>query len=674
MKRRAASWWTAAWIAAVAVAAGVRIWNALFGPLFYGYDEWAHVSYIFFLDLYRSLPYADQGWSYFHPPLYYALGWAIAQISSAESLIRGLGLLGAAASLGTAALAALVVRRWLEGPPALAWLAFVAVALLPVHVYTSVMVGNEMLACFVASSALTCFLMNEHRESPRLGLDLLTGLLAGLAALTKISGITVLGSIGLSLLLVHFLRERRSSSAQLATRLAAVGGVAIVIAGPFYLRTFVEYGTPFQLSRDFPPMLGFELQQPPGERSWRDFVSVPPRLFVEPGYDTPHMQRSVWGNLYLNMWCDTYGVSQIPITGWDSPKPRGQTITRLFAVLGIGPTLLALLGALLSAQAARRRRSSADVTLLIVSASSLLSFVVFAVQVPTWAAVKASYLLALSLPYGFFVARAALALWQRKHGYVWIAVLPVSAAALATAFVFTSGAALEMRQDKREMSGVHLLFGEYDRSRAGWKRAAARSGSVGRVVSDGLAAAELLSGNANAARRLYRRTLRQPLEDEPYRANRLAVAAALDGDAAAASRLLEQPWAAAYPELLVNRGALRLASGDARAAEAELRRAAQLVPDLVPAWTNLATALDAQGRSEEAQAARDEASAAAARAPRGFPYGVGNGDLSAVGGNQRWMLLASRNGELTLWKPERARGAPENPHLTISFGDQTAKP
>ena len=121
------------------------------------------------------------------------------------------------------------------------------------------------------------------------------------------------------------------------------GAKALVVAGPFYLRTLLEYGTPFQLSRDFPPMLDIELLQPPGERSLRDYVGVPPKMFAEPAFDTPHMQRSVWGNLYLNMWCDNYGASQIPITGWDSPEARGDAILRTFALLGLAPTLLALL-------------------------------------------------------------------------------------------------------------------------------------------------------------------------------------------------------------------------------------------------------------------------------------------------------------------------------------------
>src|SRR5262247_1421234 len=102
--------WLAAWCAALGVAAGVRLWDALGGPLLWGYDAWGHVAYALFLDLYRAVPWADQGWSYFHPPLHYAVGWALAQGGSGELLVRGLAVAGSVASLATAALAASVVR------------------------------------------------------------------------------------------------------------------------------------------------------------------------------------------------------------------------------------------------------------------------------------------------------------------------------------------------------------------------------------------------------------------------------------------------------------------------------------------------------------------------------------------------------------------------------------
>ena len=80
----------------------MRLWNALAGPRMWGYDAWGHVAYVLYLDLYRAVPWADQGWSYFHPPLHYLIGWALAQAGSGELLMRGLALWGSLASLLTA--------------------------------------------------------------------------------------------------------------------------------------------------------------------------------------------------------------------------------------------------------------------------------------------------------------------------------------------------------------------------------------------------------------------------------------------------------------------------------------------------------------------------------------------------------------------------------------------
>ncbi len=168
-----------AWGLALTFAVASRVWNALALPVLSGYDAQGHVSYALFLDLYRAVPYADQGWSYFHPPLYYFFGWILAQAGSAPVLVRGLGLLSSAASLGLAALAGACVRRALPGRPGLAPLAFVAVAFLPVHVYTSPWPGNELMAALFGALAVVAFAVNERRPRPRLSGDAATGLWPG---------------------------------------------------------------------------------------------------------------------------------------------------------------------------------------------------------------------------------------------------------------------------------------------------------------------------------------------------------------------------------------------------------------------------------------------------------------------------------------------------------------
>ncbi|MCH7709176.1 MAG: hypothetical protein IH884_11860, partial [Myxococcales bacterium] len=138
-KRR---WIVAGWLVSLGAAIGVRLWNALEGPLMWGYDAWGQVAYAIFVDLYHAVPWADQGWSYFHPPLHYLIGWGLARFGSGEILVRGLSVLGSLASLGTAALAAWLARAAAPSRPELPIVAFAAVAFLPVQLFMSPMPGN----------------------------------------------------------------------------------------------------------------------------------------------------------------------------------------------------------------------------------------------------------------------------------------------------------------------------------------------------------------------------------------------------------------------------------------------------------------------------------------------------------------------------------------------------
>jgi tetratricopeptide (TPR) repeat protein len=158
---------------------------------------------------------------------------------------------------------------------------------------------------------------------------------------------------------------------------------------------------------------------------------------------------------------------------------------------------------------------------------------------------------------------------------------------------------------------------------------------------DNLAAVELADGYPKRARRLYQRAValaRSAGRSDPYRDGRLAVATALDGDPEAALRLLDQALASERgAELLANRGAIRAALGEFAAAEEDLLAALDASPAMVPAWRNLAAVLE--GRGERAGSARGRAAREACRGPRGYPYGLGTGEILEWGVGRRWLLL-----------------------------------
>ncbi|MEE8476379.1 MAG: hypothetical protein V3T01_13545 [Myxococcota bacterium] len=636
-------WLITGWVAAIAAAVGVRVWTALSGPLMWGYDAWGHVAYALFLDLYRGVPWADQGWSYFHPPLHYAFGWALAQFGNGEVLMRGLPLLASAASLATAALASGVVRRVSPSRPGLALLGFTAVALLPVHLYMSSMPGNELTETLLAAAAVAAFILNESSARPTRMAAAGVGLLLGLSLLTKFSGLLPLVAVTVSLALRPLLAGPwRESAGRAFARAAVTGIVALAVASPYYARNLATFGMPFQLSRDFPLVTQVEIDQPPGSRGWIDYVAVSPRLFSDPNPLARHMLHSVWGTVYLNVWADSYRESDVARALEAEREERRSS--SVMAALGLGPLALALAGALLAARDVRRgRRRATYVPLLVLSAVVIGAFAGFAWRVPIWSALKASYLLGLSLPYAVFIARVAEFLASRPS--LWLrAATPavVGVVGLVASVVAAPGLILPNRAHAPATGAVHFYFGEYPDARRIYGRLANGAGYPVPWLEN-LAAVDLADGNPTRARRLYARAValaRSTGRSDPQRDGRLAVATALDGDLESARRLLDTAVAEnPLPELLANRGAVRAALGDWIGAEADLNAGLMQSPAMVPAWRNLAAVREARGEGAEADVARERAAREACRVPRGYPYGVGTGEVLEWGVGRRWLLL-----------------------------------
>lgn len=660
-----ARWLTFAWGGAIALAIGVRGWNALFGPVLHGYDGWAHITYVLFLDTFHALPWADQGWSFFHPPLYYLAGLGLAQFGSAEVLARGLACVSSLASLGIAALVARIAAS--EGPTA-SLVAFCALAFLPVHLYVSPMPGNEMTAAFFATATLVVFLVNQQRNQKSHALDAATGLLGALALLSKYNGALALGVVGI-VGLVQALRGAAGGSEsrvgqlwQVTARGMTIAAVVVLIAGPYYAQNVNEFGTPFKTSHDVAEVKAEEASQPPGERGLRDFVSfLGPSVLESSSFDAPGVVRSVWGTVYLNLWFDTFRGGQFPKLTGTPGAMRDYPIhgwTLAMAAVGLVPTLVVIFGALRSARVAWREPSAAvDLLAWVLLVAGLAAFVLFAIRVPTFAAVKASYLLNLSLAWGWFSVRGVEGLAAMSSRTALRAVA-ISGAIVPVACVgaFTSGLLAPMSRDHADMQALRAYFGDIASVRewAGDPQLAAMRWAI-----EEHAAAEMWHGNSARARELWRSV--SGGGQTPQFVNAIAAATALDGDEPQALRLWDQllasAGASAMPEVHSNRAALLALRGDVDAARDSANKALAAIPDLVAAWQNLAAIETLAGNSGAASAARDRVLGLERGAPRGFPHGVGDGELRYAVNGQRWLVVlnSDRDNELALYRPMRSR-------------------
>jgi len=650
--------------AAIGVAIGVRLWNALAGPLGWGYDAWGHAAYVLYLDFYRALPHADQGWSYFHPPLHYLLSWPFAWARSGEVLLRGMVLVASAASLGCAWLAARVQRTLTPERPELVGLAFGAVAFLPAQWTASAMPGNEPTAAFFVSLAIAHFAL---RSDPTPARDLGTGALLGLALLAKYSAFVAVAAVAASLASEALLATAPRAPAwrRAARRAACIGVALLVVAGPFYARNVIDQGRLVPTSRDDPSVRAAESGQPPGVRHVADYLRIPPRLFADANPLASHMLRSVWGSLYANTWFDThYETDRDRVLLLERGTPA---VARALIALGLLPTGLAGAGAALALRdALRGRRRAVYLPLLWLALGMVAAQGLFAWRVPTWAAVKASYLLPAALAFALFVARGFESLAARAPRAASVSLAGLVATAGLASLVAVEGLAIPRRIDAPTAGAAHFAFGEYAAARDVYGALLARSFWPVPWL-DGLAATQLAQGDAKQARVLYERAVviedslaREPAKSDSltWRRAQLAVATALAGDEEKAADALEHLLARGeIPELRANLGVLRARAGRLGEAQGDLLAALRGDPEMWPVVENLARVMQSDVLDASAKEAWDVARAAACRAPRGIPRAIGTGENVEWGVGRRWLLRLAPDGSLRVTLPTDQREA-----------------
>jgi len=262
-------------VLAIAVALAVRltlVFALPFGqtvtwPLEGLNDEPAHFAYVSYLVENRAFPVqtrhvAEPGaferadFEYYQPPLYYLLcAPLVAAAGGGGAGILLCRLFSFLCGLFSLAVLASVLARLGLGPSARrAGVAFAA--LLPVHAYFTSVVSNDGL-CWLIALILTRELMVRARGKPAraakgpagLGPDIRLGALLGLGMLTK----TALAVFFPVALLGYALLERRGPGRHVVAGALVAMGVSLALAGPWYARNVMLYGSPFALEVGFGP-------------------------------------------------------------------------------------------------------------------------------------------------------------------------------------------------------------------------------------------------------------------------------------------------------------------------------------------------------------------------------------------------------------------------------------
>jgi len=420
-----------------ALAVAQRLWNAWGVPPLTGYDSPGHAGYMLSILEEGRLPHPYDGWSTFHPPLYYLLGsavWGLLEPFGPRALVTGVRAIGAFAGVA-AGFVALRLMLQFGVAPIVAAVSTAVLLFVPVSQLAGAMIGNEALAAGMVALALPP-LVRLQRDPADLRAALLLGVVCGAALWVKYTTVLLLGAVFVPYL---WRKSGRRELAALAVCLAAAGA----LASPVYLRNLAVSGTLIPLTRNREPMKSAEEAMTIRDRRVADFFWVPPgallrpSLYHEPGKLGSYHNRnpamtSVWGMTYAGLWFDPFGhrtrVRDHRDGVWYGP---------VLALLGLLPTLAVLAGFVLAwVDLVRRRGGTPDAPLVMLATLGLLGFTSIAIGAPSPAALKGSYLLAMGVPAAVFFGRAAMRLGPRLRA----GLLGVSCAAAATAaLVFTSG-------------------------------------------------------------------------------------------------------------------------------------------------------------------------------------------------------------------------------------------
>jgi hypothetical protein len=287
--------------------------------------------------------------------------------------------------------------------------ALIAAALLlflPVHVYMSAMLSEEILVTALVTFALVGLAREFERpaaERSELRRPALLGAVAGLALLTKLSaalpiaaGVLVLGAEG----------ARRGWARALPSALA-FGLAAAAFGGWFYLRNLLAYGYVYPHGL---PIHSVMFEMPPGSRTLVDYVRVPLAAFGPAQASDPALLHSVWGGFWVSVWFDSHRHF-LPV------RAAGLGIAaHTLLVLGLVPAAAFAIGLARGARRALFAGSGADRLLVATTLLLVAGFVAFTWRNPWFPTVKGSFLLGLSAPYAIY-ASETLEPWLSAGGW-----------------------------------------------------------------------------------------------------------------------------------------------------------------------------------------------------------------------------------------------------------------
>ena len=370
-----------------------------------GYDGPAHLEYARILEDEGRLPTKEETYQYDSPPGFH---WLAAQVYRATGFWRAGQALSAVFVAGLVAVTWLLARELWPGRPGLWSAAAALTGGFPIVVRLGTMFHPEALNALLVGVATLLFVKAARRDWP-LAYAVGSGLVVGLAALTRETAIAVAAGVALGLVAT---RNRR------ALRFGAVFLAALVlVAGPWWVYQADRFGSP--VYTDLVLSERYALESQPREF----YISAPIELVVRPY--RPAFSGELWPQFHADLWSDWVGGQH----GYWREAPGAAT--RVFlssqSVLGLAFSVVALAGLWFL-----RRQP----VLLGIVATTWIGFVVQNIRFPQAGGdpIKASYLLFLAPIFALAAVEAGRRL-PRPLVLLWAGLYAISYAGfLATSW------------------------------------------------------------------------------------------------------------------------------------------------------------------------------------------------------------------------------------------------
>ena len=348
--------------------------NAAFHPTKRGFDATGHLAYINYLRQHHRIPLPNQGFEFYHPPLYYLLVLPL-------TYPRLMKMAGFFIWLLTGFFLFQFFQKK-HRQRAVSLSATIAIMGLPVFLYQSISISNEFLSISLIMVSLIYYLRYLKRERSKSWLIL--GFLAGLAILTKATGLILIPTIFLSEIIIYFINKKKEN---IFNNLFIFTFVTSIVGGWIYLRNWLLFKNPLITGTDFPKL--FSIDQPVVPRTLNFFLN-PASLWKLDMFHAQHY--SFLGGTLFSFFYDSHNIV-IPVQPFSK-------IGALIIILSLPLLIASLIGFWQT-----KNKWGREIVLPIYSFLLIAAYVLYNFKFPFYSAVKGTYIASLALPYGYYLSK-----------------------------------------------------------------------------------------------------------------------------------------------------------------------------------------------------------------------------------------------------------------------------